>query len=108
MFGQDKSARAKGFHALRVHFPKLIEARRSIIIHCFDGLHHSPLLFALLLAVHNYEHSLTSALQYIRRLGPVWPGYFGASVSATCVVGKIFRISETLEHMPDTHKADAL
>ena len=46
----DKSSRSKSFHALRLHFPKLIEARSTIVIHCFGGFHHSP-LFAMLLTV---------------------------------------------------------
>ena len=80
MFGPDKSSRSRTFHALRMHFPSLVQSRATIVIHCFDGYHHSPLFLAMMLAVHGYEGSLASALSYIARLRPIWAGYLDHTV----------------------------
>lgn len=80
MFGPDRSGRSKGWHGLNVRFPKLVDAKETVVIHCRDGYHHSPLFFAMLLACHGYEHSLQSALRYVRGLRAVWPGYFDPDV----------------------------
>lgn len=64
----DKLSRSKSFHALRLHFPKLIEARSTVVDHhpLLWRFPPPPSLRNVATAVHNYQK--TAALKYLKRL----------------------------------------